>query len=272
MRHLVPFRVYESQTTSGLTPDQEAFLDRYTENSWSVNPTTGLVDIQGSFNFVNKKAKSFFGVKFGNVTGNFACYGNKLRSLAGAPQKVGGDFDCYSNQLQSLEGAPQEVDGDFNCSRNQLRSLKGSPRKVGRHFNCMSNYLQSLEGAPREVGWDFNCNFNPLQSLKGAPLEEINGSFVCNAFQIKKGEWNMKGLIEILKNGKEEAKKLMLTLPIFGPTFWNSRISENPESTILELSEFWDDLPLGVRWEIRIPRDLRDDFDNLLHLVRMGIM
>jgi len=100
----------------------------------------------------------------------------------------------------------------------------------------------------------------------------MNGSFICNAFQMKQGEWNMKGLIEILKNGKEEAKKLMLTLPIFNPNFWNSKISQNPELTIIELSEFWDDLPLGVRWEIRVPRDLRDDFENLLELVRAGIM
>jgi len=251
MRHLVPFRVYESQTTSGLTPEQEAFLNRYTEGTWSVNPTTGLVDIRGSFHIIEKKAKNFLGIKFGNVTG---------------------DFYCCRNNLQSLEGAPREVVGDFNCGRNDLRSLKGSPRKVGRDFLCAFNKLQSLEGSPREVGRDFNCLYNPLQSLKGAPLEEMNGSFICNAFQMKQGEWNMKGLIEILKNGKEEAKKLMLTLPIFNPNFWNSKISENPDKSIIELSEFWDDLPLGVRWEIRIPRDLRNDFDNLLHLVRMGIM
>lgn len=251
MRHLVSFRIYESKTPSGLTPEQEAFLNRYTENSWSVNPTTGLVDIQGDFTMIGGKKKKFFGVEFGNVTG---------------------DFFCANNHLQSLEGAPREVLGDFNCANNYLRSLKGSPRKVGRHFNCMSNYLQSLEGAPREVGWDFNCKYNPLQSLKGAPLEEINGTFDCNAFQMKKGEWNMKGLIEILKNGNEEAKKLVLTLVVFKPNYWNSKISENPESAILQLSEFWDDLPLGVRWEIRMPRDLRNDFDNLLGLVRSGIL
>jgi len=250
MRHLVPFRVYESKTPSGLTKKQEAFLNRYTEGTWRVNPTTGLVDIQGDFYCVNRKAKSFFGVKFGNVTGDFACYGNKLQSLEGAPQKVVGNFDCIRNELQSLEGAPREVNGNFYCG---------------------SNELQSLAGAPREVGGDFYCSGNQLQSLEGAP-KEINGNFYCDELWLYLGEWNMEGWLEVLRTGNEQAKKLILTLPILNPTYWNSRISENPESTILELSEFWDDMPEKVKNSIRIPSELREDFDNLLDLVRAGIM
>ena len=241
MRHLIPFRVYESKTTSGLTKKQEAFLNRYTEADWSVNlkrytegtwrvnPTTGLVDIQGSFNFVNKGAKSFFGVKFGNVTGDFCCYGNKLQSLEGAPQKVGGNFFCEHNKLQSLAGSPQEV------------------------------------------GEDFFCNGNKLQSLEGAP-KQINGLFYFDKFRLEAGEWNMEGWLDVLRTGNEEAKKLILTLPIFNPIYWNSKISENPESTILQLSEFWDDVTDEVRNSIQIPPDLREDFNNLLELVRAGIM
>ena len=97
VRHLVPFRVYESKTSSGLTKKQETFLNRYTQGTWSVNPTTGLVDIQGDFYFDYKGAKSFFGVKFGNVTGNFDSVGNKHQSLEGAPQEVGGRFYLHFN-------------------------------------------------------------------------------------------------------------------------------------------------------------------------------
>jgi len=82
----------------------------------------------------------------------------------------------------------------------------------------------------------------------------------------------MEGWLEVLRTGNEEAKKLILTLPIFNPAYWNSKISENPESTILELSEFWDNMPEKVKNSIRIPSDLRDDFENLLELVRAGIM
>ena len=334
MRHLVPFRIYESKTSSGLTPMQETFLDGYTDGTWSVNPTTGLVDIQGSFNFVNKGARSFFGVKFGNVTGDFCCFGNKLQSLVGAPREVVGNFDCSYNQLQSLEGAPRKIDGDFDCSINQLQSLagapqevvgyffcesnilqslKGAPQKVGRDFDCSVNQLRSLAGAPQEVGGDFDCSGNQLQSLKGAPKEvggsfdcpdnqlqslagapqevggdfdcshnqlqslkgapkQINGEFECKEFDLGQGEWNMEGWLEVLRIGNEEAKKLILTLPYLNPNFWNSKISENPESTILQLSGLWDDLPDNIRNSIRIPSNLKGDFDNLLELVRSGII
>jgi len=296
-----------------LTKKQETFLNSYTAGTWSVNQTTGLVDIQGDFFPDHNGLKNFLGIEFGNVTGNFDCYGNQLQSLKGAPKEVNGDFICSRNQLQSLEGAPREVggnficsynqlqslegapqkiDGDFNCYWNNLQSLEGAPQKVDGSFECSRNKLQSLEGAPREVGGDFDCSYNQLQSLVGAPQEvdgkfncsvnqlqslegapkEINGGFRCDKFQLDPGEWNMDGWLEVLKNGSEEAKKLIITLPIFNPTYWNSKISQNPESTILELSEFWDDMTDDVRNSIRIPSDLRDDFDNLLELVRSGIM
>jgi len=70
----------------------------------------------------------------------------------------------------------------------------------------------------------------------------------------------------------QKAKELILTLPFFNSTYWNSKISENPESAILELSEFWDDMLDNVRNSIRIPSNLKDDFENLLDLVRKGIM
>ena len=274
-----------------MTKKQETFLNRYTQGTWSVNPTTGLVDIQGDFYFDYKGAKSFFGVKFGNVTGNFDSVGNKHQSLEGAPQEVGGrfylhfnelqslkgapqevigDFECRSNQLQSLEGAPKQVGGSFDCSYNQLQSLVGSPQEVGGDFICHKNNLQSLAGAPKKVNGYFNCVYNNLQSLEGAP-KEIGGKFSCHIFHLGQGKWNMEGWAEILQTGSEEAKKLILTLPILNPTYWNSKISENPESTILELSEFWDDMPDNVRNSIRMPSDLRDDLENLLHLGRMGI-
>jgi len=89
-----------------------------------------------------------------------------------------------------------------------------------------------------------------------------------------KGEWNMEVLAKILEYKKlsQSAMALILTLPILNPTYWNSKISENPESTILQLSKYWDDMPEEIRNSIQIPLNLRDDFENLLELVRSGIM
>ena len=153
MKHLIPFRVYEAQKTSGLTLDQEDFLTTYTQGTWSVNPTTGLVDVQGHFNcsYVRVKLESFAGISFGHVSGDFDCSWNRLTSLEGAPQTVGGYFNCNQNKLKSLEGAPQTVGRDFWCGENQLQTLEGAPQTVGGDFLCDEFQLDS--GKWNMQGW-----------------------------------------------------------------------------------------------------------------------
>jgi len=183
MKHLIPFRVYEAQMTSGLTQKQKTLLTKYTQGTWSVNQQTGLVDVEGSFNCDNIRLKSLRGISFGHVSGNFNCDGNQLTSLAGAPQTVGGDFRCSANQLTSLAGAPQTVGGDFRCSANQLTSLAGAPQTVDGNFSCDANQLTSLAGAPQTVGEGFYCSINQLTSLTGAP-QTVGGDFRCSANQL----------------------------------------------------------------------------------------
>jgi hypothetical protein len=92
MKYLQTFSVFESQISGTLTPKQEAFLDRYTRGTWSVNPATGLVDVQGSFYCPNQGLKSLGGIRFGTVEGSFWCNDNQLITLEGAPQTVEGNF------------------------------------------------------------------------------------------------------------------------------------------------------------------------------------
>jgi hypothetical protein len=142
MRHLQTYRLFESAQT--LTQDQQKFLDKCTRGSWSLNPSTGLVDIQGDFNCSSKNLNDLQGIRFGAVTGSFHCYHNKLTSLAGAPETVGGDFSCSGNNFTSLAGAPQTVGGDFYCHGNELTSLKGAPQILVGRFH--SSYLDIPEG------------------------------------------------------------------------------------------------------------------------------
>ena len=207
MKHLIPFRIYESQMTSGVTEGQKEFLNKYTLGTWSVNPSTGLVDVQGNFNCSNRRLKSLLGISFGHVSGDFRCYQNRLTSLKGAPQTVVGGFYCNDNKLTSLEGAPQTV----------------------------------------------------------------VGKFYCDLFEIQKGKWNMEGWMEVLNTGSEEAKKLILTLPVFQPEIWNSKLKEKPKATILQIVPIWDDLPKETQYGIQIPSNWKDGFDNLLDLQRAGI-
>ena len=297
MKHIQPFLLFEAKVTrlpSGLTKKQEGFLNRYVEGTWSVNPSNGLVDVhgwQGNFYCEYRRLKSLWGISFGHVSGSFSfrdndlqslkgspqtvgrsfyCQGNDLTSLEGAPQTVWGSFLCDRNKLTSLEGAPQTVGGDFYCSDNQLTSLEGAPQTVGGGFDCSYNDLTSLEGAPQTVVGGFYCNDNKLTSLEGAP-QTVVGKFYCDLFEIQKGKWNMEGWMEVLNTGSEEAKKLILTLPVFQPEIWNSKLKEKPKATILQIVPIWDDLPKETQYGIQIPSNWKDGFDNLLDLQRAGI-
>ena len=177
MRHIKTFSLFESVQI--LTPEQKNFLDKYTKGgSWSLNPSTGLVDLQGNFDCAHEGLNDLLGIRFGKAPFKFYCNGNNLKSLVGAPQTVGGDFSCNENKLMSLEGAPQTVGGSFFCLINKLTSLAGAPGTVGGRFNCSDNNLKSLAGAPQTVGEGFYCVNNNLKSLVGAP-QTVEGSFSC---------------------------------------------------------------------------------------------
>jgi hypothetical protein len=182
MKHV---KLYEAFSTStSLTEEQIGWLDRCTAGSWNLNPSTGLIDVDGDFSCVQQDLTDFKGVRFGYVKGGFYCNNNLLTSLVGAPQKVGECFYCDNNQLTSLVGAPQTVNESFYCYNNDLTSLEGAPQKVvGENFYCQNNQLTSLKGAPQTVGWSFYCRNNQLTSLEGAP-QTVNGDFHCDNNQI----------------------------------------------------------------------------------------
>jgi hypothetical protein len=249
MKHLLPFRIYESQTTSGLTEEQQEFLNKYTEGTWSVNPTTGLVDVQGDFNCSSERLKSLLDIHFGHVVGNFNCYDNRLTSLAGAPQTVGGNFNCYNNKLTSLEGSPQTVGGDFNCFFNDLKSLEGAPQTVGGNFDFSPNDLKSLEGAPYT----------------------INGIFISDEFKLDAGKWNMAGWLKVLNTGTEEAKKLILTLPWLQPDWWNLELQRDPGKTVHLLGSLWNHLPKNIQSAIKIPKGYEDQMDLFSGFDELGL-
>jgi hypothetical protein len=147
-----------------LTQEQINWLDKCANGRWTLNPKTGLVDVDGNFICSFQGLSDFKGVKFGKVTGDFLCGDNRLTSLEGAPQKVGVSFRCGFNCLTSLEGAPQKVGGSFYCIGNQLTSLEGAPQKVGGDFWCGKNRLTSLVGAPQRVGGELWCDANPVSA------------------------------------------------------------------------------------------------------------
>ena len=177
MEHILTFALFESR--SGLTAEQEEFLNGCTKGSWTLNPATGLVDVDGTFDCSAQDLKDFKGIRFGKVSGDFTCNNNPLTSLAGSPQEVGGRFICNNTLIENLEGLPQKVgSGIYSLTHNKLTSLKGLPDKA-KAVLCRNNRLTSLEGSPREIEFNFQCQSNYLKNLIGAP-QKVGFWFVCS--------------------------------------------------------------------------------------------
>jgi hypothetical protein len=227
--------------SSSLTPQQETLLNFCTKKGkWSVNPTTGLVDINGDFKLASdmfiqndqlhiKPTKSFLGIRFGNVDGKFDCVGNELRSLEGSPQKVGGEFWCYRNNLQSLKGGP------------------------------------------RTVGGGYACQFNELQSLEGAPLEVGGLGFQCDEFKLDKDSWNLRGWIEVLETGTKKAKDLIKTLPYLQPDWWNLELQREPGKIVHLLAQAWKHMSEDFKSKIEIPEGYENDFGFFSEFDELGL-
>ena len=234
MKHVTPYRIFESQKE--LTQEQIDFLNRCTIGDWKLDPATGLVNIEGTFNCSYIGISNFKGIRFGHVTTDFLCYGNNLTSLEGSPQSVGGRFDCDNNNLTSLEGAPQSVGVNFNCERNNLTSLEGAPQSVGGYFSCYENPLTTLKGAPESVG-------GKLFYTSGSDPD------------IKPGNWNPEGWLKAAK----ERDPIYLTL--LEPERLNPLIKEDPNKWLALLKPFLKD-PDSQEWVSQL--DLGDfDEDSL---------
>lgn len=284
MRRIKTFRIFESE--GRLSPEAIEFLEtccvpypkgphfnqsRDWGRLWSINPKTGLVDVDGSVNFDReepgqnlevhpRKKITLKDVDFGRVKGNFDCGNVKIGSLEGAPREVGGSFRAIRCGLGSLVGGPKVVGGSYTCEDNQLRNLIGAPERVG-------------EGI---YGGGFYCSYNPLESLEGAPKVvvgnfEFRGVFRRKALiEVPDGEWGPEKVIELYLEGDENQKELVR--PLFGsivtPEDLQKVIDERPEEMAVKFKGILD-LPVfrGVKW----PKGLEKETGILSVLDDIGL-
>ena len=242
MKHLQTYKIFEA--SQSLTDEQKKFLDQHTKGTWSLNPSTGKVDIEGSFECVGQDLRDFKGISFGSVSRN---------------------FDCSENSLQTLEGAPETVGGNFHCYNTSLQTLEGSPETVGGNFYCFNNSLQSLEGAPRTVGGNFYCDDNPLQTLEGAP-ETVGRKFYLDEMEIPEGEWSKRTLVEIFTTGTPKQKQLVK--PLVDPKVLQQMIDKDPEKMLVKLKDHLKDPHFkDLKW----PKHLAQEKDLLSDLSDVGL-
>lgn len=246
MEHVNSYSVFENN--SGLSQGQINFLESVVEGGWWINPTTGLVYVNGSVHVERFHiGQNTLGVKFGVVTG---------------------DFSCSDTNIKSLEGSPIEVGGDFKCSRTTLTSLVGAPKKVGNGFYCTNTKIVDLVGSPRYVGRSFYAVNNNFESFKGAP-EKIGGRFATDEVYIEPGDWNLEGFLKVFEKGNEVVKKLILTL--LDPKYINELIEEKPEEMIMSIKGIWNNPTfLPIRKNIIIPERHLKDLGVLSDLSDLG--
>jgi hypothetical protein len=230
MRHLQTFSIFES--TGSLTPDQTFFLDKFVRGTWTLN-SKGKIDVEGDFLAHREDLTDFMSLKFGRVTGDFRCDGNRLTSLDGAPSTVG---------------------GEFHCDNNRLTSLKGGPTKVGGDFNCRNNLITSLEDGPGEVGGDYDCSPNDgLVSLKGAP-EILKKSFEGpGGIYIPSGVWSIDRIFKTWKRWKktEDPRGKALLATLLTKEKLQKEIDEDPAGALADFKNHFSEpwfRELDLKW------------------------
>lgn len=170
MKHLKGFN--ESKTNPIVSICHQLKIKNYTINM------DGSIDVGGDVH-IHNKGFSKLPLKFRNVTGNFLCMYNELKTLEGSPKYVGGYFDCSHNELNSLGGGPKRVEGGYSCNFSELVSLKGAPEYVGDYFKCMNNNLESLEYSPEYVGGSYYFHCNKIVNIDGI-TDPIGDRIFCH--------------------------------------------------------------------------------------------
>ncbi len=132
-------KLFESRQTES----EVAFIcSQLLIDKWSIN-SDGLVDVDEGV-YIYGKELTKLPLRFGYVSGDFDCEGNKLIDLEGCPLVVGGYFDCSRNELTSLEGSPKSVGGRFFCHQNKLTSLRFAPEEIEGSVILLPNPISDI--------------------------------------------------------------------------------------------------------------------------------
>jgi len=122
--------------------DIDSICKKYGIKNYTINKD-GSVDVDDDI-YLNCRDITKLPLKFGNVSGDFICYENKLTKLEGCPQSVGGNFDFSDNKLTTLEGCPQSVGGYFGFSDNQIKDLYGFPEFFDNEIYYSQNPVSEI--------------------------------------------------------------------------------------------------------------------------------
>jgi hypothetical protein len=170
MKYIKSYQIFEA-SASALTAEQIEWLDEYVNGSWKLNPSTGLVDVDGDFYCRGQGLTDFKGVKLRKVSKDFDCGYNQLTTLVGAPQSVGGNFYCENNQLTTLVGAPNTVGGFFGCANNPvssgtLKALFDLMKRGNSYQKALEEYWPEMEDKDKMLMYKDHPSLTPEETRK----------------------------------------------------------------------------------------------------------
>ena len=266
MKNLKPYRLFETNNSDYLSPDQIEFLEEHIVHSehsftrlketgrekyglrsdlYTVDPKTGMVEIFGNFALRYGYYNDLMGIKF---------------------SKIHGYMDLFKNNLKNCEGFPYEVKGYVDLAYNKIDSLEGCTQIVGESFFCDDNNLKTLEGGPIEVGGDYYVTGNPLVSLKGYP-KELTKAFSNPFFYTK--EFTLDNMLSEAYIGEEpsdERDKVseieeLSEMELILIEKIKSGLASNPDEILKSVTPYWNNPDFQrLKQEVDFP----DYFDKII--------
>jgi hypothetical protein len=170
MKYIINYKTFENQEFSGLTTEQEKFLESYCEHYYEENGVVNCYSIIIDGNRDNiGKPETFEGIRFGTV--EYIEYKGKwLEDLNCFPETVIHNCHIEQTSIKNLEGNLKTVSGNLVLSNNQkLEDLKGCPNNIKGHLFIYKNpNVKSIENVEKVECIDIigstqlrKINFNP---------------------------------------------------------------------------------------------------------------
>lgn len=135
----------------------------------------GKIRIEGTFTINDDLSVS--------VDGDVVMSGKNLSEIPVNFRDVSGDFDCSFNKLKTLKNSPKIVGKNFFCDTNRLITLKGCPEKVGERFVATHNNISSLSDYTTYALGVSNFSQNPISDITTLPYTVTHGGILIEVLQ-----------------------------------------------------------------------------------------
>ena len=142
MKHLQNFKLFqesdydwardaEGKEYVDLPNHYKDYLNNRVKGSWTMNPKTKLIDVDGDFDCsFEMRAAMESGIQFGKISGNFSAYGNRFEDFTGFPKFVKKEFDVGDNPIKNYEGAPFSVGRRFKSDLIDKRGREWNAKEI----------------------------------------------------------------------------------------------------------------------------------------------